>query len=55
MQADAAAEKHLASFGPSLRGRGAIVNIGAFTCTGSGLNELLQTHELTMYDSDLDC
>ena len=56
MQSDDAAERKLEAWRPELCGQGAIVNIGAFTCSGSGLALLDQPrqaqHEL--YDSDLD-
>lgn len=56
MQADAAAEKHLARFSPSLRGRGAVVNVGPFTCGGLGLAKLMGTRgeDQVLYDPDLD-
>lgn len=56
MQADAAAEKHLSRFSPSLRGRGAVVNVGPFTCGGLGLAKLMGTRgeDQVLYDPDLD-
>lgn len=56
MQADAAAEKHLARFSPSLRGRGAVVNVGPFTCGGLGLAKLMgiRGEDQVLYDPDLD-
>ena len=56
MQSDDAAEGKLATWRPALCGQDAIVNLGAFTCSGSGLERLdeprIAHHEL--YDSDLD-
>ena len=56
VQSDEAAERKLAAGRPELCGQGAIVNVGSFTCSGSGLQCLNHPcagqHEL--YDSDLD-
>lgn len=56
MQSDNAAEKKLAMRHPELCKRGAIINIGAFTCRGSGLALLDQPckAQCDLYDSDLD-
>lgn len=56
MQAQEAAEQHLRRFAPSLRCRGAIVNVGPFTCAGIGLADILRpTGEgQILYDADLD-
>ncbi|BDA51151.1 hypothetical protein COCOBI_18-0260 [Coccomyxa sp. Obi] len=54
--AESAAEQHLGRFSPSLRGRGAIVNVGPFTCGGLALAKLLAAsdQEQLLYDEDLD-
>ncbi|CAL8466468.1 g6004 [Coccomyxa elongata] len=54
--AESAAEQHLGRFSPSLRGRGAIVNVGPFTCRGLALAKLLAAPhtEQLLYDEDLD-
>ncbi len=56
VQAESAAEQHLGRFSPSLRGRGAIVNVGPFTCRGPALAKLLAAPhtEQLLYDEDLD-
>ena len=56
MQSDKAAEKKLAMRHPELCEQGAIINIGAFTCRGSGLALLDQPckAQCELYDSDLD-
>lgn len=55
-QAESAAEQHLERFSPSLMGRGAIVNVGPFTCGGLALAKLLAAPhtEQLLYDEDLD-
>ena len=56
LQSDDAAERTLATRHPELCGQGAIVNLGAFTCSGSGLERLDQPRRAQnqLYDSDLD-
>ena len=55
-QADTAAEKHLAKFSPLLKGRGALVNVGPFTCGGLALVKLIGAPkvEQNLFDPDLD-
>ena len=58
VQSDKAAEEVLAVRSPHLQKQGAIVNMGAFTCSGSGLAVLEQPRASTahceLYDSELD-
>ena len=56
VQSDEAADRKLAAGRPELCGQGAIVNVGSFTCSSSGLERLDHPHvgQHELYDSDLD-